>query len=236
MAQAPDLNAPLLLPAPEVAIPTASEAVLARLVQTVIAPTEPVLAKTPRGVPAYTLLQYLVTNAPIVLHPASRPTLTMLRPRRSLDRFGRSMTAVMATVDPLLALFVATLRTDLPDLGPLAHTATVETAAGPELRYAFAVNAARWAEAWAEGVIYCAPRTSFRPTPDPDGRPCDVWISTASVEPIAMLRTQPEDFPYRRAVYGYDPTALRERLADNAPGFPYLYDPAVYPIRPTTTR
>lgn len=93
---------------------------------------------------------------------------------------------------------------------------------------------------WKSGAIYLLPGEQFEPDPTQQGTRIGTytllaphWLCRASIQPLARLLVEPEDFPFLNRVWGYDEAALDKRMqAASIAGFPFLNDPEVYPIRP----
>lgn len=193
--------------------------------------------------PKYLFLDYLASTRGIMLHGSNLRGLDALRPiRTSSDssEFGRQ-DAIYATPDPLWAMFFALLdRTGWS--GTSNGSIHLADDAGNRIRrYYFALehNHLR-RQPWRQGAMYILPGEGFEPDPSEVGKkagPYTIqptqWIYRGELTPLARLDLEPEDFPFRDCVWGYDSQTFSKRMdAESLAGYPFLDDSEVYPIIP----
>jgi hypothetical protein len=79
---------------------------------------------------------------------------------------------------------------------------------------------------WRQGTIYLLPRATFEQQPllQKGGAQFEAeqWASLVPVRPLAQLPVDPEDFPFLDRIYPHDLAVLRERIARNPDGFPWM--------------
>lgn len=193
--------------------------------------------------PKYLFLEYLAASRGVMLHGSNTRGLDLLRPiRNSTDssEFG-NLAAVYATQDPLWALFFAVLdRTGWS--GTSNGAIILEDEAGSRIRrYYFTLEHHHLRRGpWRPGAMYVLPREGFEPDPGMTGVKAGPytlvpthWINRGECVPLARLNVEPEDFPFRDSIWGYDGPAFAARMdAASLAGFPFLDDPQIYPIMP----
>ena len=197
--------------------------------------------------PKYLFLEYLASTRGVMLHGSNMRGLDVLRPiRNSSDssEFG-NQPAIYASQDPLWAMFFALLdRTGWS--GTSNASIILEDDAGSRIRrYYFTLehNHLR-RKPWRQGAMYILPGTGFEPDPamvNVKSGPYTVvpthWIYRGELTPLARLELEPDDFPFRDCVWGYDSQKFSGRMdRESLAGFPFLDDPEVYPIIPGKRR
>lgn len=193
--------------------------------------------------PKYLFLEHLTSTRGLMLHGSNTPGLDVLRPiRASSDssEFG-NQPAIYASQDPLWAMYFAVLdRTGWS--GTSNASIILEDDAGSRIRrYYFTLEHNHLRRSpWRTGAMYILPGEGFEPDPTMVGAKAGTykvvpthWIYRGELTPLAWLDLEPEDFPFRDCVWGYDSQAFSQRMdAESLAGYPFLEDPEIYPIIP----
>ncbi len=194
--------------------------------------------------PKYLFLDYLAEKRGVILHGSLLRHLGTLEPiRKSRDstEFG-DQPAIYVTQDPLWALFFAILERDHLQ-GSINNGAIWLKGDDGSIirRYYFCINAENLRRSpWRPGAIYLMRGGQFETDPTDVGMKIGPYtlipthlLCRASIQPLARLLVEPEDFPFLNQVWGYDAASFDKRMeAPSLAGFPFLNDPEVYPIRP----
>ncbi len=180
--------------------------------------------------PKWQFLCYLCDHKEVVLHGSGRPDIREFEPRKSNDavEFGNRR-AVYAASDGIWPIHFAAMNRDGP-VTSLVNTCLrfVEPdGSRSEPYYYFSINADALARSpFRRGTIYILPRQTFeRQALQPfQGRQVESaqWASPVPVRPIARLPVEPDDFPFLARLDVHDPRALRDRVARDPDGFPWL--------------
>jgi hypothetical protein len=194
--------------------------------------------------PKYLFLEHIARLHGLMLHGSQLRDLETLMPvRNSRDsrEFG-DQAAIYATQDPLWALFFAVLDREALH-GPINNGAIqLQNGDGATLRrYYFCLDAPSLrTRPWKAGAVYIMPGEGFEPDPGMVGvrfgsyrLVCTHWLCRDTVQPLAWLTVEPQDFPFLHDVWGYDPQVYEQRFsAASLAGWPFLNDVELYPIRP----
>jgi hypothetical protein len=169
-------------------------------------------------------LCWLADSKPILLHGSSLGDIAEFEPRRPGDTsaFG-GQRAVFGASDGIWALFFAVVERTVA--GRLIN-ACFSMDGQPETHY-FSINceALNQPRAFTPGWVYVLPRESFHRQPDDHVQGHLIvslqWASLQPVRPLAVLRVEPDDFPFLGMVNGHDEAAVTARAAVDPEGFPW---------------
>lgn len=162
---------------------------------------------------AFEFVLWLMGEGDYIFHGSSRTDIELFEPRRDsvelMDYGGHgNLGAVYGTHDGLWAMFFAVIdRTRIA--GSIRNgVATYRSwSTGEEVDfYHFSVSDRSLpGHPFTPGGLYILPRDTFNRIPlGPDGPLTNEWGSSVPVHPIAMLRVEPEDFPFLDDVAGHD--------------------------------
>jgi hypothetical protein len=144
--------------------------------------------------PKHEFTRFLVAHERVLLHGTRDQGIEIFRPRPQTDFDGTRVEAVFATSDGIWPLFFAVV-----DRRRIGATRNVCLHARGASYYYFSVDADP-ADMWRSGTLYVLPREQFRPHADGTE-----WTSPEAVRPLARLRVDPDDFPFRNRVFRFRP-------------------------------
>jgi hypothetical protein len=138
--------------------------------------------------PKHDFFRYLLERRPVLLHGTGDASIDRFEPRRQTDYDNEWTFAVFATDDPIWPIFFATVNR--PVARSLINACSRRYG---ESHYYFSIGTdPRARDAWRSGWMYVLPRETFRLHPSgPE------WLSPVPVRPLARLRVDPTDFPFR---------------------------------------
>jgi hypothetical protein len=170
-------------------------------------------------------LCWLADAKPILLHGSSVGDIAEFEPRRPGDtsEFG-GQHAVFGASDGIWALFFAVVERTVA--GRLIN-ACFSMDGQPETHYYFSIDAEALNDprAFTPGWVYVLPRESFQRQRDDHLQGHLIvshqWASPQPVRPLAVLRVEPDDFPFLEMVNGHDEGSVTARAAADPEGFPW---------------
>jgi hypothetical protein len=141
--------------------------------------------------PRHAFFRFLLERRPILLHGTGDPAIERFEPRRQTDYDNEWTNAVFATDDPIWPIFFAVVNR--PVARSLINACSRRYG---QSHYYFSIGAdPKSSDAWRSGWIYVLPRETFSLHPSgPE------WLSPYAVHPLARLRVEPSDFPFRADV------------------------------------
>lgn len=157
--------------------------------------------------PKEEFLNFLTREKEVLLHGSSKRGLEVIEPQQANDsekRFGNKR-AVYAVADSVLPIFYA-IQDRSKINGAIISGAETDAETG-EVKYEFRMpKAVIDAEPWTQGAVYILDRSQFTQGADDQGNLIDEWASETSVEPLAKLEVNPEDFRFLDSVEAHDQT------------------------------
>jgi hypothetical protein len=139
--------------------------------------------------PKWIFLHHLVRHG-YVLHGSNEGGVDEFRTRPTYDAHGQPIDAVFATDDAVWPIYFAVVRREGLEHGYINWCVHVRN----ESRYLFSIGRdPDSSETWTSGTIYVLPDETFTATPA-----SREFTSPVPVRPRALLRVEPDDFPFRR--------------------------------------
>ena len=156
---------------------------------------------------------WLMARDEFIFHGSAKTDIEIFEPRRDsveLMDFGGhgNLGAVYGTHDGLWAMFFAVIDRGRIEGSIRNGVATYRSwKTGEEVDfYQFSVSARNLPDQpFSSGGLYILPRETFEKIRlGPDGPFTNEWGSRSPVRPMAMLKLEPEDFPFLEDVAGHD--------------------------------
>jgi hypothetical protein len=161
------------------------------------------LARTPEGgmvdydlpQPKWWFLHHLVAHG-YVLHGSNESAIDEFRTRQTFNAHDVPIDAVFASDDAIWPLYFAVVNRPVAK----SYINWCEHPGNATSRYLFSIGSDPGDVAsWTTGTMYVLPRETFEPTPGGSRE----LVSLVPVRPRALLRVEPDDFPFKRKTRGH---------------------------------
>ena len=181
-------------------------------------------------VPIWQFLCWAADHKPVVLHGSGDAHITEFEPRQSNDvsEFGNRK-AVYAASEGIWPMFYAVV--DRTNYSATINNAAVRYQSGEgqvsDPVYFFSISKPVLEQRpFRQGFVYLLPKDTFETEASYPFGSFDIvphhCASLEPVRPLALIRVQPNDFPFLNAIRGHDDEVLGQRAERNPNGFPWV--------------
>jgi hypothetical protein len=181
--------------------------------------------------PKWQFLSYICETKNLVLHGSQNLEIGQVEPRQANDKKAFSnQVAIYATTDGIFVIYFAILnRRKHPEMTLFnsCFQARISPDQFSEPLYFFSITQSVLIQKpWCTGAIYILPRQSFIQESTQLAQGIEIifphWISSQSMQPIAKLLVEPDDFPFLDQIHGHNDEKLAQLASANPNGFPWL--------------
>lgn len=180
--------------------------------------------------PKWQFLSYLCETKDLVLHGSQNLEIELVEPKQANDKRAYSnQHAIYATTDGIWVMYFAILdRKKYPKM--TLFNSCLQTRISPdqlsEPFYFFSITQSVLIQKPScTGAIYILPRQSFTQESPQQAQGTEIifphWISSQSIQPIAKLLVEPEDFPFLDNIHGHNDEKLLQLFSEDPNGFPW---------------
>lgn len=180
--------------------------------------------------PKWQFLSYLCETKDLVLHGSQNLEIELVEPKQANDKRAYSnQLAIYATTDGIWVMYFAILDRKKYRTMTLFNSC-LQTRISPdqlsEPFYFFSITQSVLIQKpWCTGTIYILPRQSFTQESPQQIQGTEIifphWISSQSIQPIAKLLVEPEDFPFLDNIHGHNDEKLLQLISEDPNGFPW---------------
>jgi hypothetical protein len=181
--------------------------------------------------PKWQYLSYLCEMKELVLHGSQNLSISEIEPRQANDiREFSNQRAIYATTDGIWVIYFAILdRKKYPRMS--LYNSCLQARISPvqlsEPLYFFSItHSVLVQKPWCSGAVYILPRQSFTQEAAQQAQGIEIvfphWVSIQSVQPVAKLLVESEDFPFLDQIHGHNDEKLIQLASTDPNGFPWL--------------